>query len=155
MRRKEPTRVLYREQWVPAGREEIFQFFSDPHNLERITPSFLHFKIKTPDPISIFQGTELEYRLTLHRVGLIWKSLIAEWNPPYFFRDDQVHGPFRFWSHEHIFKRLGNGTLIIDKVQFLIPGGVFEPLINKVFVSKDLERIFDYRALVVKKLWGF
>lgn len=155
MRRKELTRVLYREQWVPAGREEIFRFFSDPHNLERITPSFLHFKIKTPDPISMAQGTEIEYRLKLHRVGLIWKSLIAEWNPPCFFRDDQVHGPFRLWSHEHVFKRLGSGTLIIDKVQFQIPGGVFEPLINKVFVSADLERIFDYRALVIKKLWDF
>ena len=36
---------LVREQFVPKPPEEVFRFFSDPGNLEALTPGFLHFHV--------------------------------------------------------------------------------------------------------------
>ena len=36
------------EQWLPAPPEAVFPFFSDPYNLEAITPDFLRFRV-APD----------------------------------------------------------------------------------------------------------
>ena len=55
--------LLERTQIIPASREKVFAFFSDPRNLEMITPPWLHFKILThPLPqggviISKFRGS--------------------------------------------------------------------------------------------------
>jgi uncharacterized protein len=36
---------LVTEQWVPQPIDKVFEFFSDPKNLELLTPGFLHCKI--------------------------------------------------------------------------------------------------------------
>ena len=37
--------TLLIEQWVPQPLDKVFRFFTDPHNLEALTPEFLKFKI--------------------------------------------------------------------------------------------------------------
>jgi len=50
--------TLRREQWIPRPLEEVFAFFSDARNLERITPSWLGFQMLTPGPIRIAAGAK-------------------------------------------------------------------------------------------------
>ena len=44
---------------------EVFEFFSNAHNLAIITPPWLHFEVLTPAPIDMSPGTRIDYRLKL------------------------------------------------------------------------------------------
>jgi len=127
---------------VPYVREEVFEFFSDAHELERITPDWLHFHVLTPRPIEMEAGTLIDYRLKLHGIPINWKTEISVWEPPYRFVDRQQKGTYRYWHHAHIFEEIEGGTLVKDRVDYGVPGG---PLIHKLLVEKDLLKIFSHR----------
>lgn len=134
--------LLDRELWVPRPVEEVFAFFADARQLETITPPWLHFRVLTPSPLEIRQGTLIDYRLRLHGIPIRWRSEICDWEPPFRFVDQQLRGPYRLWWHEHTFEAREGGTLVGDHVRYRAPGGAF---IDRLFVRPDLRRIFDYR----------
>jgi ligand-binding SRPBCC domain-containing protein len=136
------TQKLKTEIWLPRDRASVFAFFSDPKNLEELTPDWLHFEILTPTPVKMAAGGCIDYRLRWHGIGLRWCSEITTWEPPERFVDRQIRGPYRVWIHEHTFAALDGGTLVGDTVEYATPGGI---LIDKWLVARDLDRIFTYR----------
>ena len=84
------TFTLRREQWIAHPIDEVFAFFADAQNLERITPSWLDFKIISMSTDSIEEGTTIQYRLRLHGIPFYWRTEICEWNPPHGFVDEQA-----------------------------------------------------------------
>lgn len=125
--------------------QEVFPFFADAENLDAVTPPWLKFEILTPLPIEMKVGTIVDYRLRLHGIPIRWRSEITEWEPPHKFTDVQIKGPYRFWKHEHFFADEGNQTIMIDRVEYAVPGGIFAPIVDSIFVKRDLEKIFEYR----------
>ena len=70
------TYRLEQTQTIPKAKEEVFDFFSDAHNLERLTPAFLNFKILTQGPIEMRAGTLIKYRIKLYGDPMIWRTEI-------------------------------------------------------------------------------
>jgi ligand-binding SRPBCC domain-containing protein len=130
-----------REIELRVPRSEVFSFFSDPGNLQLLTPDWLDFRILTPSVV-MAQGATIDYRLRVHRVPLRWRSEIVLWKPPEVFVDEQRHGPYRHWSHTHLFEQVSTGTRVTDKVAYAVLGG---RLVNRLFVERDLKKIFDFR----------
>jgi ligand-binding SRPBCC domain-containing protein len=144
--------VLLREQVVPGTPREVFEFYADASNLERITPAWLGFRIVTPRPVEMAPGTMIEYRLRLHRVPIRWLTRIERWKPGERFVDVQVKGPYRFWHHTHTFHAHPDGTCVRDRVCYALPFGPLGDLAHALFVRRDLERIFDFRHASVSKV---
>lgn len=133
---------LETELFLPLAAEEIFPFFGDAANLEAITPPWLHFQIKTPQPIDMEAGTLIDYQISLHGIPLNWRTRISAWEPSSRFIDEQLRGPYCLWVHEHTFEPVDGGCLCKDRVEYQVLGG---SIIEGLFVRKDLERIFAYR----------
>ena len=136
------------ELWLPRPRAEVFAFFADARNLESLTPPWLNFKILTPAPIPMRPGTRIDYRLRVHGLPLRWQSEITVWDPPHKFADEQRRGPYRRWVHTHTFEESRGGTRCGDRVEYAVLGG---GLVNRLFVKRDVERIFQYRQEVLEQ----
>lgn len=142
--------TLQSEIWVPRRREEVFEFFSRAENLEGLTPSWLHFSVLSARPISMRSGARIRYRLRLHGIPLRWESEITAWEPPDRFVDEQIGGPHRRWTHEHLFLEHEAGTTVRDRVHYSVAGG---KLIHRLFVAPDLRRIFDFRREKIAEIF--
>ncbi len=143
---------IEREQLVPLPLHRAFAFFADAGNLEAITPPWLRFRILTPQPIHLGEGTLIEYRLALHGVPVRWRTRIERWEPGKRFVDTQVDGPFALWEHTHTFAEERGGTLIRDRVAYRMPLGPVGSLVHRLLIGRDLERIFDYRRDAIARL---
>jgi ligand-binding SRPBCC domain-containing protein len=138
--------LLERSQRVGVPVEQAFAFYGDSHNLEPLTPPWLHFEVTTPGPLTLQAGTRLDYTLKLHRVPVHWTTLIETWEAPSRFVDSQAKGPYSLWEHTHLFEPDGEGSTIIhDRVRYALPLGPLGAIAHRLFVRRDLERIFDYR----------
>jgi ligand-binding SRPBCC domain-containing protein len=136
--------VLERKQLVPRAPEEVFDFFSEPRNLEAITPGWLRFRIvEAPDRLE--RGSLLRYRLRLFGFPISWRTGIVEWLPPRAFTDVQLAGPYPLWVHTHRFSAVAGGTEVYDHVRYRVPGGLLAPAGQRLFVGRWLDEIFDYR----------
>ena len=147
-RPKEPLLHIHSVAAVRSSLDETFAFFADAANLQRLTPPWLQFTIKTPLPIGMSEGTEIDYRIQLRGLALPWRSRIDVWEPGVRFVDRQLIGPYKWWRHEHRFAAYSRGTLVEDHVEYLPR---FRPLSARM-VERDLARIFAFRQQALKQI---
>jgi ligand-binding SRPBCC domain-containing protein len=153
MGRKRREFSLERRLVVPGSLEDVFAFFSDPRNLEAITPPELRFAI-VDAPETLERGSLIQYRLRISGVPVQWLTEITEWTPPRGFADRQLTGPYPFWEHAHRFRSVPGGTEVYDNVRYAVPGGPLAPLVQQLLVAPRLTRIFDYRTERLRELLG-
>lgn len=142
------THIFETELWLPVPRAKVFPFFADARNLEVITPPWLNFRILTPGEIPMRVDALIDYQIRIHGFPVCWRTEITDWQPPVSFCDEQRRGPYRLWRHTHTFADKDGGALCHDRVEYAVPGGA---LVNWLFVRRDMERIFTYRAEALKK----
>lgn len=148
------THALRAKIELPLARERLFPFFADAANLVRITPPELRFRILTPTPITMMEGTLIRYRLRLLGVPFEWLTRITVWDPPKEFVDEQVKGPYHTWVHKHLFVETSFGTRVHDAVTYELPFFPFGELAVPL-VQLQLRRIFAYRARALERQFGF
>ena len=144
--------TIERQLFVKQPLAKVFDFFSRAENLEKITPPWMHFRIRTPLPIEMKKGTNIQYSLRVRGIPMRWLTIIDEWNPPYSFVDVQAKGPYKLWRHIHTFKELEGGTAIMDVVRYELPFGPLGNLVHALQVKGDVQQIFEYRSKQVPAL---
>jgi ligand-binding SRPBCC domain-containing protein len=133
---------------------EVFEFFSNAENLNKVTPTEVSFSMLTPMPVKMQVGALIDYRIILSGIPFFWRTQVSVWQPPYRFVDEQAKGPYVFWHHEHTFEDKGSYILMTDRLHYLSPGWFLEPLIDKLFIRPRIEKIWGYREQQFKVLFG-
>ena len=136
------------ETIVPRPLDETFAFFGDAANLERLTPSWINFKIRTPLPIQMREGATIDYSIVLYGVPIPWRTRIDVWQPGRRFVDRQLAGPYLWWRHEHLFEPHPMGTRVMDLVEYAPRAAA----VSRRFVQRDVERIFNFRQAALAQL---
>ncbi|MCA1948554.1 MAG: SRPBCC family protein [Armatimonadetes bacterium] len=149
--RERPAVRLSASVWLPLPPDELFPFFSDAANLQTLTPPWLDFRILTPLPIEMRPGALIRYRIRVRGLSFGWLTEISEWDPRRGFVDQQLRGPYALWHHRHGFQPLDGGTLATDVVHYWPKGG---RLADRLFVRRDVARIFAYRSEKLLELFG-
>ena len=139
-------------QFIAHPRSEVFSFFSELSNLERITPPWLHFKILNPLPCTVKTGSLVNYRLKILGISIHGQAEIEEFEPDDFFTDIQRRGPYRHWHHLHRFVEVDGGTLIEDHIQYRLWGGPLGWLTNRLFTQRTLKKVFAFRKQTIESL---
>jgi ligand-binding SRPBCC domain-containing protein len=116
-----------------------------------MTPPWLQFELLTPAPIEMRPGTRIDYRIRVHGFPIRRRTEIAEWQLPHRFVDVQLRAPYTLWHHTQAFEERDGGTRCADRIRYRPRGGA---LMNWLFVSRDVERIFRYRQQRMHELFG-
>jgi ligand-binding SRPBCC domain-containing protein len=132
---------------------ETFDVFKNPRNLAKITPAWLNFQVLTKD-VAMRKGAEIEYNIRWLGLPMHWKTLISEYEPPYYFVDEQAEGPYAQWVHRHTFESTPTGTKVGDHVTYALPFGKLGEIAHSVMVKKQLEAIFRFRQREIGNLLG-
>lgn len=147
-------RHLHREQFVPGDPAVIWGFFSTPRNLDLMTPPDLRFRIMGEIPPEMYAGQMIEYRIgVLPGVWTSWLTEITHVVPGEYFVDEQRHGPYRLWHHEHRFRAVRGGVWMTDHVTYDVGRGWLGDLVHAAWISGQLTKIFAFREAKVKELF--
>ena len=148
-------KVLRQTQRLPLDINEAWRFFSDPANLELITPPEMKFRILTPSLGEMYPGQVIQYRINLlPGISFEWLTEITHVRNLSFFVDEQRSGPYAIWHHEHHFVPVTGGVEMTDIVHYKLPLGAIGNLAHPIFVGPRLKRIFDYRRRTLTEKFG-
>ena len=143
-------------QNIPISIPRAWDFFSDPANLQMITPADTGFHIITKFPAGkMYAGQIIEYKLSpVFNIPVYWMTEITHVVENVYFIDEQRFGPYSLWHHQHHFKEINGGIEMTDIVHYKIPYGFIGDIANALFVKKKLEKIFAYRFTKIEELFG-
>lgn len=78
-------------------------------------------------------------------------SRITRFEPPRYFRDEMVRGPFKRFEHDHFFDAVAEGTLMRDIVDFEAPWGLVGRLTEKLVLERHLRSFLERRAWELRR----
>jgi ligand-binding SRPBCC domain-containing protein len=143
-------------QIIPCSLQAAWEYFSNPANLQAITPANMGFKvISEHNSAEIYPGQLIEYTVRpVFGIPVYWMTEITHAEKGKFFVDEQRYGPYSLWHHQHHFKKVPGGVEMTDIVHYKIPFWIFGDLANVILVKSKLKEIFDYRFKKVGEIFA-
>jgi ligand-binding SRPBCC domain-containing protein len=86
----------------------------------------------------------------LRRIRVL-RSKITAMDPPLSFTDEMVDGDFKSLRHEHHFKKIDNGTLLIDIFAYEAPYGSLGRLADRLFLTRYMKTLLETRNKTIKE----
>jgi ligand-binding SRPBCC domain-containing protein len=147
---------LKREQQLYCNLETAWKFFSSANNLSEITPKDMNFIVRTKlEDDEIYKGMIIDYYVSpLLGIKMKWQTEIKQVSFQKSFTDFQNKGPYKLWNHFHEFIPNEKGVLMKDTIDYELPMGFLGEIAHGLFVKKKLEHIFEYRNVILEKLFN-
>jgi ligand-binding SRPBCC domain-containing protein len=78
-------------------------------------------------------------------------SVISAMEKPLQFVDEMTEGDFKSFRHQHHFKSIDNGTIMIDILEFESPYGNLGKFFNAIYLKKYLQKFLEKRNNTIKE----
>jgi ligand-binding SRPBCC domain-containing protein len=143
------------ETVVAGSMDDVWTFFSNPANLQKITPEDMNFKVLSDIAgIQMYPGMLIRYLVSpLAGIPMKWVTEITAFEERRYFIDEQRSGPYAFWHHEHRFAPVDEGIMMTDLLHYALPFGIFGRMVNKFMVARRIDHIFEYRQKIIHELF--
>ncbi len=143
-------------QKIPVSLDKAWDYFSNPANLQAITPDNMGFKVISKHHGDVmYAGQIIEYRVKpVLGIPIYWMTEITQVKDKEYFIDEQRFGPYKLWHHQHHFKEIAGGVEMTDIVYYKNPLWFLGNIANALFIKNKLKDIFDYRYKKVEELFG-
>ena len=143
-------------QKIPVSLDQAWEYFSNPANLQAITPENMGFKvISKHHGNKMYAGQIIEYSVKpVLNIPIYWMTEITQVKEGSYFIDEQRFGPYTLWHHQHHFKAIEGGVEMTDIVHYKNPLWIFGKIANVLFVKNKLKSIFDFRFKKVEEMFG-
>jgi len=126
-------------QKLPVSLEKAWDFFSNPANLQLLTPESMGFTvISKHHGDTMYAGQIIEYTVRpVFNIPLYWMTEITQVKDKEYFIDEQRFGPYSLWHHQHHFKAIPGGVEMTDIVHYKNPFWVMGKIANALFVKRN------------------
>ncbi len=132
------------ERLLPHPSEAVYAWHGRPGAFQRLAPPWAPLEVLSQDP-GLDVGVRLTFRGRLGPIPLRWEAEHTDHEAGRGFTDVQVRGPFRRWEHRHRFEPEGEGTQLVDAVQWSLPLGALGNLFGGWVVRRQLRAMFAFR----------
>ncbi len=142
-------------QLLPVDLDTAWSFFSDPRNLQLMTPPWLNLVPTSELPDAMHPGLIVTYTVKpALGIPITWVTEITQVVDRQLFVDEQRFGPYRFWHHQHHFREVSGATEARDIVHYALPFGLAGDLAGATMVRKRVAGIFAYREEALIRRFG-
>jgi len=138
-----PLKTFHHSFVVDVPIDKVWDFYTDLHHLEIITPKKLDFKIieSSSNKITLGQTAYFSSKLLTR---ITWKTKITVCKP-YTYVDEMSNALFKCWRHTHVFHKINeNQTKVTDEIEFELQYGFIGKMFGWYALDK-LKKIFAHR----------
>ena len=132
---------------IDAPIARVFAFHLDTRNAARIAPPGQQvLSVEGTFPLRLDSEVRLRVRQLPSPWAQTWLVRVVQLQAPTLIVDEQMHGPFAAWRHEHRFAELPDGrTQLTDHVDYRLPAGALGRVAGTLVVRRLLLRSFRSR----------
>jgi ligand-binding SRPBCC domain-containing protein len=130
---------------LAAPIEAVWAFHADPAMLARVMPALPRLRVTRFDaPLQV--GSAIHLELSLGPIRQPWELTVIAVEAGRQFVDHQTgRGPMVYWRHTHAFDAVGEGTRVIDQIEYALPLGVLGRAAAALFGGLAMRMLFAVR----------
>ena len=129
---------------MDASIDKVWDFYTDLHHLQVITPERLDLKIIESSSDKITQGQTTSFSSKL-LTRITWNTRITDCKPYTYVDEMSNHALFEYWRHTHTFHKIDeNQTRVEDEIEFELKYGLVGKMFEWYALDK-LKKIFAHR----------
>ncbi|MDO4230631.1 MAG: hypothetical protein Q4D19_00700 [Lautropia sp.] len=135
--------------FLNVGNREVFEFCRSRQGFCSHFPFPVEWKEGAD--VSWEEGDFIDFRYRAYGIWLRHRARVSACDPPRMFTDVQETGLYRKFVHTHRFEPEGNGTWVIDDIEFTLGYGA---LLDRLFGWPTIHAVFRKRHRNLQKIFG-
>jgi len=142
------------ETKVDADIDATFAWFEREGSFRRLMPPWeVAEEIRADETLEV--GSQRIFRFPMGPLKMTWVAEHTAYEPPNFFSDKMVKGPFKSWKHDHHLVESEGLTTVVDEVAYQVPFGPLGNLVDRflggMLVRGRISRMFKARELRLQR----